>query len=146
MPKAAAGYARSFFFRGAVELLRELALLAGPLVAAREACMSAGKSFHSVSGRAFWNDNPPAPGLRFGEGPLLLGGAESVPVPEVAARVGGVGACWLRRLAAAAVVLGGIVVATPVLLDAAAPFNPRAEITGPILRLTIQALSGRSLK
>lgn len=61
-PKAAAGYARSLFFREAAtaELLRELAPLREPLVAMgpKETCMSAGRSFHSVSGRVFWKDVP----------------------------------------------------------------------------------------
>lgn len=157
LPNAAAGYARSRFFLGAAELLLELALLAGVL------CMSAGRSFHSMSGRAVWNDVP-GPGLRFGEGPLLLrggpSGGESMPGPAfvVAASAGGVGACCFKRLAAAAVALGAIasdaVVLVLVLVSvsvlAFAPFadKPSAALTGlaAIWRRTIQALSGLSLK
>jgi hypothetical protein len=59
LPKAAAGYDLSLFFRGAAELLRELALDAGSLVVRdvggtnRPVAMSAGRSFHSVSGLWF---------------------------------------------------------------------------------------------
>lgn len=135
-PKAAAGYARSFFLRGAVELLRELALLAVAL------CISAGRSFHSISGRAFWNDKPVAPGLRLGEGPLLLGGSD---------KAGNGGAVGLfSRFAAAVVVLDGIVVVPS---EACASLltllsRPSAEVTPLVLicRRTIHALSGRSLK
>lgn len=136
--------------RGAVELLRELAaLLPGALLAARDACMSAGRSFHSVSGRAVWYDipipTPPGgPGLRFGEGPLLLGGGgERVPAAaDVVASTGGVGAAgWLSRFAAKAVVLGGTVLST-----APAPFAWVGVELVVMRRLTIHALSGRSLR
>lgn len=89
-PKAAAGYARSLFFREAatVELLRELPPLRDPFAAAA-ACISAGRSFHSVSGRKFWNDVPAGVpfigggGGRFADVADLGGGGTLEPFGEV---------------------------------------------------------------
>lgn len=62
-PNAAAGYDLSFFLL-TVELLLELAPDPGSLPffggPRRPGAMSAGRSFHSVSGRWFWNDLPDA--------------------------------------------------------------------------------------
>lgn len=62
-PNAAAGYDLSFFLL-TVELLLELAPDPGSLPffggTRRDGAMSAGRSFHSVSGRWFWNDLPDA--------------------------------------------------------------------------------------
>lgn len=181
LPKAAAGYARSRFLR-ADELLRELAPLLVPAPAPAPGierlplpllCMSGGRSFHSVSGRKFWNDWPGVLrlllGIGFGGGRVAGGGAVAVPVAgregvwECGCRAGG----GVRpgeeeeeeedgddspgvvkgRFAAAAVTLlpGSAFFTSPAAPKGELdPLNPSMAAAGPISRRTIQALSGRS--
>ncbi len=139
---------RSLFLR-AVELLRELAPdpvpvpapVPGPAPLAggerrllrellRDDTISTGRSFHSISGRAFWNDSdgegsrggaPLKPGrLRAADITSALGGS------SIGAGAGaGAGARALRRGTCSAV---------------------RAPATGRTSRRTTHAVSGRSLK
>lgn len=180
MPNAAAGYARSRFLR-AEELLRELAPLAVPVpvlvpgierfpLALPALCMSAGRSFHSVSGRVFWNDWPGVLrlllGIGLGGGRVAGGGAAAAVagregVWEWGCRGGGgvrpgegddgdsLGALIGKFATAAVTLLPGPFFAslpTPALLLAGEldPSNPNIAAAGPISRRTIHALSGRS--
>jgi hypothetical protein len=130
------GYDRSFFFRGAVELLLELAAEAVSLPVLRIAlivgAISAGRSVHSISGRWFWYDWPDT-----GLGLCPCGGGGGVDFEDGGPDVGGRG-----RFTMAAVVLVAMG------RDAATPFVAGRELLtlAPTSLLTSHAESGRSFK